>query len=58
MVNMNLISDLTAKVTGYRQAAPDGVWVPGGGIVLPCTYYIYGACESIPEIRITRFIPE
>ncbi len=30
---VKLISNVTPKVTGCRQAAPDGVWVPGGGIV-------------------------
>ncbi len=51
MMNMNLISDVTAKVTGYRQAAPDGVWVPGGGIVLPCTYKIYGGIANRNTVR-------
>ncbi len=30
---VNFISNVTAKVTGYREAAPDGVWGPGGGFV-------------------------
>ena len=26
-----------------HQAAPEGIWVPGGGIEIPCTYKLYGA---------------
>ena len=25
------------------RSAPEGVWVPGGGIKFPCEYVLYGA---------------
>ena len=49
--NANLIGAVTAKVTGYRQAAIGGVWVPGGGVVLPCTYKIYGDAKNRGTVR-------
>ena len=33
---------LIAKI-GDKQRAPEGIWVPGGGIELPCTYFINAA---------------
>ena len=39
------------KITGYRQPAPGGMWVPGGGIVVPCTYKIYGKKENKKTVR-------
>ena len=30
-------------MTGEKQRAPEGTWVPGGGIELPCIYHIYEA---------------
>ena len=30
-------------LTGVAGAAPEGVWVPGGGIEFPCEYVLYGA---------------
>ena len=26
-----------------HRRAPEGTWVPGGGIEIPCTYFFYGA---------------
>ena len=34
---------MKAVITGGKRRAPEGTWVPGGGIELPCTYYIYAA---------------
>ena len=33
---------LECEVTGMSKAAEEGVWVQGGGIVIPCTYILYG----------------
>ena len=30
-------------LTGVAGSAPEGVWVPGGGIEFPCEYVLYGA---------------
>ena len=32
------IVSITCSMTGVSRAAEQGVWVPGGGIVIPCTY--------------------
>ena len=29
--------------TGEKRHVPEGTWVPGGGIELPCIYHIYAA---------------
>ena len=29
-------------ITGKERKAPEGIWVLGGGIELPCKYYLYG----------------
>ena len=33
---------VTATITVEKRRVPDGTWVLGGGIELPCTYYLYG----------------
>ena len=33
---------VTATITGEKRRAPEETWVLGGGIELPCTYYLYG----------------
>ena len=45
------IDFVICKITGYRQPAPGGMWVPGGGIVVPCTYKIYGKKENKKTVR-------
>ena len=30
-------------LTGVAGSAPEGVWVPGGGIEFPCEYVLHGA---------------
>ena len=42
---------MTCKITGYRQAATGGTWVQGGGIVIPCTYKIYGPSDQRNIVR-------
>ena len=36
------IYEIKAIITGEKRRAPEGTWVLGGGIELPCTYYLYG----------------
>ena len=36
MLKDGTIHSITAKVTGEKRGAPEGVWVQGGGIELPC----------------------
>ncbi len=33
---------MKCEVTGLSTAAAEGVWVQGGGIVIPCTYILLG----------------
>ena len=33
---------VTATITGEKRRLPEGTWVLGGGIEVPCTYYLYG----------------
>ena len=36
------ILSMKCAITGLSKAAEEGVWVQGGGIVIPCTYILYG----------------
>ena len=38
----SLSLDIKAKITGEKRRAPEGTWVLGGGIGLPCVYFLYG----------------
>ena len=42
MLKDGTIHSITAKVTGEKRGAPEGVWVQGGGIELPHKYFVYG----------------
>ena len=47
---MEIIS-VTATVEGSHRAAAEGMWVPGGGIEIPCTYKLYGAKLHKKNVR-------
>ena len=34
---------MKAVIDGVHRRAPEGTWIPGGGIELPCTHFLYGA---------------
>ena len=34
---------MKAVIDGVHRRAPEDTWIPGGGIELPCTYFLYGA---------------
>ena len=36
MLKDGTIHSITAKMTGEKRGAPEGVWARGGGIELPC----------------------
>ena len=40
------VYEITCTITGQSKKAPEGTWVLGGGIELPCRYFLYG-----PKIR-------
>ena len=44
---------MEGTVTGVARSAPEGVWVPGGGIEFPCEYVPYSAKKDRKGIRKT-----
>ena len=51
---MEIIS-VTANVEGNHRAAPEGMWVPVGGIEVPCTYKLNRAKLHQKNVRnVTR----
>ena len=40
-------------LTGVAGSAPEGIWVPGGGIKFPCEYVLYGAKKDREIVRQT-----
>ena len=45
------ILSVIAIVESNHRAAPEGVWVPGGGIEIPCSYKLYGAKMHKKNVR-------
>ena len=48
-----VIQRMEGTVTSGPRSAPEGVWVPGGGIELPCEYVLFGAKEDRKSVRQT-----
>ena len=48
---MKTITYVQAKITDEKHAAPEGVWVRGGGIEVPCKFYEYGQKENKFRVR-------
>ena len=44
------IQSMTCEVTGRTRAAEGGVWMQGGGIVIPCTYTLKGKKIDRPYV--------
>ena len=44
---------LDSEVTDNPRSAPDGKWVTGGGIEIPCKYRLYGPKTVKKEVRAT-----
>ena len=45
------IHSISDTIEGQHCRAPEGTWVPGGGMEIPCTYRIYGPTIYKKEIR-------
>ena len=45
------MQEVVAKVTGNSRPAPQGMWVQGGGIEIPCKYFIFGKKEDKAHVR-------
>ena len=48
MLKDGTIHSITAKVTDEKRGAPEGVWVQGGGMELPCKYCL--RTEGIQDV--------
>ena len=53
MLDGGEIERMEGIVTGVARSAPEGVWVPGGGIELPCEYVLYGEKKDRESVRKT-----
>ena len=42
---------MEGTLTGVARSAPEGGWVPGGGIGFPCEYICTVRCEKGPRNR-------
>ena len=51
MLKDETVHSIVAKITGEKRRAPEGVWVQGGGIELPCKYFVYGPKKSKPRVK-------
>ena len=43
------------EVTGDPRSAPEGKWVIGGGIEIPCKYRLYGPKNLKKELHLNGF---
>ncbi len=45
------VTSMTGEITGEARKAPEGTWVQGGGIELPCSYYLFGNKKHKSQVR-------
>ena len=45
------VEGIKCEITGLSRGAAGGVWVQGGGLVIPCTYILLGKKLNKPTIR-------
>ena len=51
MLKDGTIERMTGEITAEERKAPEGTWVLGGGIELPCSYFIYGNRKKKADVR-------
>ena len=51
MLDGGVITRMEGTVTGVARSAPEGVWVPGGGIEIPCEYVLHGVKKDREKVR-------
>ena len=51
MLKDGTIERMTVKITGEERKAPEGTWVLGGAIELPCSCFIYGNRKEKADVR-------
>ena len=53
MLDVGQLMHMKGTIT---RSAPEGVWVPGGGIEIPCKYLLHGAGKDCDHVR--QFLPD
>ena len=53
MMDVGEITHTEGTITGVPRSAPEGVWVPGGGIEISCEYVLHGAKKDRDNIMQT-----
>ena len=51
MIKDRTVLSIVAKITGEKRGAPEVVWVQGGGIELPCKYFVFGLKTSKQRVK-------
>ena len=51
MLKDGTIERMTGEITEEERKAPEGTCVLGGGIELPCSYFIYGNRKNKADVR-------
>ena len=51
MLKDGTITSMSGEVTDEARKAPEGTWVLGGGIELPCVYFIFGDKKHKVDVR-------
>ena len=51
MLDVGQLMHMEGTITGVPRSAPEGVWVPGGGIEFPCEYVLHGAKKDRDNVR-------
>jgi len=42
--------NVNGKITGQSRSAPEGTWVQGGGLAIPCFYEVF-VKQTLPELK-------
>lgn len=42
---------INSKITEKYRSAPEGTWVQGGGLELPCLYEVFLRSSSLPDLK-------
>jgi hypothetical protein len=45
------IVHMSGTINGVPRHAPEGIWVRGGGIEIPCEYVLYGVKKARSSVR-------
>ena len=51
LLDSGTVTSITGMITGPPRSAPEGVWVVGGGVELPCEYALQGTKKDRSHVR-------